>query len=646
MSFEQGVSSGYSMNPEEVACLDMERNVSKPGPEFTLKTFKKYADDFVQHYFFSKHKDVGHHVNSKQGESSVESIEREYGQIVENPTGVLEVLYGDNLDTITFGSGFPTASNPWELYNYSSYVHSSWNLNNVAKLPGSLLSFESCKTSGVLVPQLRIGMCFSSLDWKVEEHHLYSLCYMHVGSPKIWHCVPERYSFKFEALMKKYLPDLPAKQFKLHQGVITRLSPFRLRSEGVPVYRCIQYPREFVLVFPGAYHSAFDCGFNVVEAVNFAPLDWLPHGQNTIVLYQAQGRKTSISFDKLLIGAAREAVKAQWELSLLRKNTFENLRWKVACGKNGILAETLKSRVKQEGNRREYLCTTSQKRKDKNFNATGKRECSICYFDLYLSATYCPCSATRYSCLNHAKQLCSCTWTKKIFLYNYEISELNILVEALEGKFSAVYRWGKEDLNLGLRYYTPKENSCTKDKGQKEHRFQDAGTSYSNGWTTASSIKDEIKAHLQQSQYLNEQKSKEKTVSTPSLPSVTQDDTSLLLREMMSEALSSSKSLSSSSESEETADLDLNDGGNGCILSTSSSRPPSHPEREVTLSELRRPLEREITLSELRKPPEREVMLSEFLKDISSEHGNAKHFKSTSERLPVSHPASKKRKKK
>lgn len=54
---------------------------------------------------------------------------------------------------------------------------------------------------------------------KVEEHHLYSLCYMHVGSPKIWHCVPERYSFKFEALMKKYHPDSPANQFKLHEEV-------------------------------------------------------------------------------------------------------------------------------------------------------------------------------------------------------------------------------------------------------------------------------------------------------------------------------------------------------------------------------------------------------------------------------------------
>ncbi|XVF21568.1 hypothetical protein REPUB_Repub12eG0100700 [Reevesia pubescens] len=616
MSFQPGFSSGYSMKPKEVACLEMECNVSKPGPEFTLKTFKKHADDFMEHYFLSKHKDVGHHAICKQGEPSVESIEGEYRQILENPTGV-EVLYVDNLDTITFSSGFPTASNPMELYNYPSYVRSSWNLNNVPKLPGSLLSFENDKGSGVFVPQLRIGMCFSSLHWKVEEHHLYSLCHMHVGSPKIWYSVPERYSFKFEALMKKYHPDLLAKQFKLQHGVITGLSPFLLKSAGVPVYRCIQNPREFILVFPGAYHSAFDCGFNVVEAVNFAPLDWLPHGLNAAALYQAQGKKTSISFDKLLIRAAREAVKAQWELSMLKKNTSENLRWKVACGKNGILAELLKSRVKQEGNRREYLCTFSQKRKDKNFNSTGKRECSICYFDLYLSAVRCRCSTDRYSCLNHAKWLCSCTWTEKIFLYHYEISELNILVEALEGKFSAMYRWSRDDLNLDIRYNIPEDFSRTEDKGQKEHRFQDAGTSYGNGWTPASSIKAEMKARLQQSKYMKEEKSKEKTVSTPSLPSVTQDDTSLLLREMMSEALSSSKSESSSSESEDIADLDLNDGGKRC---TSSSSPSSHPKREVSLSKL--------------------------LKDISSKHGKAKQFKSTSKRLSMSHPASRKRKKK
>ncbi|KAL1091601.1 hypothetical protein V6Z11_D07G168000 [Gossypium hirsutum] len=474
-------------------------------------------------------------------------------------------------------------------------------------------------------------MCFSSLYWKIEEHHLYSISYLHVGSPKIWYGVPERYSFKFETLMKKYFPDLLGKPSKLH-GVITRLSPFVFKSKGVPVYRIIQYPREFVLVFPGAYHSTFDCGFNVAEAVTFAPLDWLPHGQNAVALYQSQGRKTSISFDKLLIGAAREAVKAQWELILLKKNTIDNLRWKGYCGKNGILTETLKSRVKQEGMRREYLCSTFQtKRKDKNFNSTSKRECSICYFDLHLSAVHCSCSSDRYLCLNHAKRLCSCTWTEKIFLYKYEINELNMLVEAVEGTLSAVHAWAREDLNLGVRHYTPKEKSFREDEGKKAHKLQDAVTSYGNGLSAVSSIKAEIKARIQQLQCLHERKSKEEMVSTPSLPRVTQDDTSLLLREVMPEDLSSS-----SSESDDTTDLDLDDGGKGCVLSTLSSRPsPSQPASE-----------REVTLSQRRRPPKRKVTLSELLKDNSSEHGTAKHFKSTSEGLPMSHPASKKRKKK
>ncbi|KAK8289128.1 hypothetical protein V6Z12_D07G170600 [Gossypium hirsutum] len=565
----------------------------EPGLEFTLKRFKKHADDFIQHYFFSK--DVGH-VNCKREELSVESIEGEYRKIVENPSGKLEVLYGD-LDTATFGSGFPIASNTGESCN--KYIQSSWNLNNAPKLPGSLLSFESDKNSSVSVPHLRIGMCFSSLYWKIEEHHLYSISYLHVGSPKIWYGVPERYSFKFETLMKKYFPDLLGKPSKLH-GVITRLSPFVFKSKGVPVYRIIQYPREFVL--------------------------------NAVALYQSQGRKTSISFDKLLIGAAREAVKAQWELILLKKNTIDNLRWKGYCGKNGILTETLKSRVKQEGMRREYLCSTFQtKRKDKNFNSTSKRECSICYFDLHLSAVHCSCSSDRYLCLNHAKRLCSCTWTEKIFLYKYEINELNMLVEAVEGTLSAVHAWAREDLNLGVRHYTPKEKSFREDEGKKAHKLQDAVTSYGNGLSAVSSIKAEIKARIQQLQCLHERKSKEEMVSTPSLPRVTQDDTSLLLREVMPEDLSSS-----SSESDDTTDLDLDDGGKGCVLSTLSSRPsPSQPASE-----------REVTLSQRRRPPKRKVTLSELLKDNSSEHGTAKHFKSTSEGLPMSHPASKKRKKK
>lgn len=42
----------------------------------------------------------------------------------------------------------------------------------------------------------------------VEDHHLYSLNYMHLGDPKIWYGVPGNHASSLEAAMRKHLPDL------------------------------------------------------------------------------------------------------------------------------------------------------------------------------------------------------------------------------------------------------------------------------------------------------------------------------------------------------------------------------------------------------------------------------------------------------
>lgn len=76
----------------------------------------------------------------------------------------MQVLYGADLETGVFGSGFPKAPSS-SSSNVEPYLHSGWNLNNFPRLPGSILSFESEDISGVLVPWLYIGMCFSSFCW-------------------------------------------------------------------------------------------------------------------------------------------------------------------------------------------------------------------------------------------------------------------------------------------------------------------------------------------------------------------------------------------------------------------------------------------------------------------------------------------------
>ncbi|GLJ38155.1 hypothetical protein SUGI_0776800 [Cryptomeria japonica] len=424
-----------------------------PGPEFTLEAFQKYATEFKDQYFRSQDVELNSDCIVLEGSKgrfapSVENIEGEYWRVVEKPTEQIEVLYGADVETRSFGSGFPKeqVGAPKELAD--PYLTSGWNLNNIARLPGSMLSFEEGDISGVVVPWVYIGMCFSSFCWHVEDHHFYSLNYLHWGAPKVWYGVPGYAAVKLENAMRKHLPHLFKEQPDLLQKLVTQLSPSILKCEGVPVYRCVQQAGEFILTFPRAYHAGFNCGFNCAEAVNVAPVDWLPHGQIATELYQELFRKTSVSHDKLLLGASREAVKILWEFSMFGKYTSACAGWHGFCGKDGLLTKALKARVERETARREFLPNLLIVRKmDRHFDMK-ERECFACYYDLHLSAVGCGCCPEIFACLEHVNQLCSCDWSKKFFLYRYDVSELYILIEALGGKRSSINRWANQDLGL------------------------------------------------------------------------------------------------------------------------------------------------------------------------------------------------------
>ena len=57
------------------------------------------------------------------------------------------------------------------------------------------------------------------------------------------------------------------------------IEPKILEANGIRVQRMVQQEREMIIVFPHAYHSGFNHGFNMAEAINFATERWVEYGK-------------------------------------------------------------------------------------------------------------------------------------------------------------------------------------------------------------------------------------------------------------------------------------------------------------------------------------------------------------------------------
>ncbi|CAN6843476.1 unnamed protein product [Brassica oleracea] len=448
------VVSSSKRRPSSVSSPEEEEKFGfNSGPDFTLEEFEKYARRFKESYFEMKEGNAG----DTKGSPSIEEMEGEYWRIVEHAAEDVEVYYGADLENKVLGSGFERGET------------SGWNLNNLPRLSGSLLSFERGDISGVLVPWVYVGMCFSTFCWHVEDHHLYSINYNHFGEPKVWYGVPGTHATSLEKAMKKHLPDLFEETPDLLHGLVTQFSPSILKYEGVPVYRAVQHAGEYVLTFPRAYHSGFNSGFNCAEAVNIAPVDWLSHGQNAVELLSEENKKTSVSHDKLLLGAAYEAVRS---LSAVGRDDEcrERLRWISFCGKNGTLTKAVETRLRMEEARIDALGGGFRLGKmEKDFDSNCERECVKCFYDLHLTASGCnKCYPGKYACTKHAKELCSCKGGDRFVLLRYTVDELRSLVRALEGESEDLKTWASKvreprDFDLNLEYQGDGEFDDTSD---------------------------------------------------------------------------------------------------------------------------------------------------------------------------------------
>ncbi|EPS66494.1 hypothetical protein M569_08283, partial [Genlisea aurea] len=185
----------------------------------------------------------------------------------------------------------------WKLSNCP------WNLQVIARSPGSLTRYMPDDIPGVTSPMVYIGMLFSWFAWHVEDHELHSLNYLHMGSPKTWYSVPGHCAFNFEEAIRLHAYGENTDRLvalSLLGEKTTVLSPEIITSYGIPCCRLVQNPGEFVVTFPRAYHIGFSHGFNCGEAANFGTPMWLDVAKEAAVRRAAMNYRPMLSHQQLL----------------------------------------------------------------------------------------------------------------------------------------------------------------------------------------------------------------------------------------------------------------------------------------------------------------------------------------------------------
>lgn len=380
------------------------------GQRHNLTTLERYSEYFKRKYF------------SKNGEPvenlTVRDMEGEFWRLIEQSEGrSVEVIYGADIATMDVGSGFAKKGDSCPP-GQERYAESPWNVCNMPYNSESCLSHVE-PTTGITVPWLYFGMTMSAFCWHVEDHNFYSVNYHHFGAPKVWYSIPATHSKQFEDVMHKRLPHLFQCQPDLLHSLVTILSPKVLQDEGIPVYRVEQDPRSYIITFPYAYHAGFNTGFNCAEAVNFAPIDWLPFGVGATERYVSDKRYQSVAHDQLL--------------STLTSSAHKHPRFPP------VLAKIMRARVDEEKARRASAKDDvgQETRMEDTPEAPdfNERDCTTCLADLNWSCVTCACTFAKnrgYTYCLRCVKACECDATKRTMFYRETLDELDEKVAMLE----------------------------------------------------------------------------------------------------------------------------------------------------------------------------------------------------------------------
>ena len=404
-------------------CLHTE--VSKPmeaygfeqaQKEYTLQSFGEMADQFKSEYF-----------NTPVHLIPTALVEQEYWRILENIDEDVMVEYGADLHSMDHGSGFPTLSNNNLPMEDRPYAVDEWNLNNLPVVQNSVLRHIDMNISGMKVPWLYVGMCFSTFCWHVEDHWTPSINFLHWGEPKTWYGIPSTHAEKAETVMRQSASELFQAQPDLLHHIVTTMNPNVLQAHGVPVYRTDQYAGEFIITFSRGYHAGFNHGYNLAEAVNFAPPDWLQVGRQCVEHYSTMRRFCVFSHDELV---CKMATHPEQLSTLLAATCFQDLL----------------AMVEQEKAQRQVLLKGGVRRAEREafeMLPEDERQCAICKTTCFVSALATDSDGKdgqEIVCLRHFSEM-NADPSSLVLRYRYTLDELAALLQGLKTRAKSSDTW-------------------------------------------------------------------------------------------------------------------------------------------------------------------------------------------------------------
>lgn len=148
------------------------------------------------------------------------------------------------------------------------------NLNKFTMAESFLHTKSIDHIEGIHTPYSYVGDICTVFPLHIEDFDLPAINYLHLGN-KFWYIIPSSQLKELEDLAKRIARDnnIPCTNFLRHKSLM--IPPSVLKANNIQFSRVVQEKNQFIIIFSGGFHTGFNCGYNIAEAINLGIEGWL-----------------------------------------------------------------------------------------------------------------------------------------------------------------------------------------------------------------------------------------------------------------------------------------------------------------------------------------------------------------------------------